>query len=275
MRSSENYPVPVRTPAPWDLLDEPTQRFYLEALSILDATGVPYCVAGAYALAAHAGIIRHTKDLDIFLKREDVARVMAAFERAGCRTERTHPHWLAKAFAPEPTDAFVDLIFRAASGLWEVDDEWVSHAKPGPVVGRMAPLNPPEELIWSKAMVMERHRFDGADSAHVLHARGRELDWDRLMRRAQGHEGILLGHLAFYRYIYPCEPEGAPDAVMEELLRRMRDHKPPPERLCRGTIVSWEQYLPDITDRGLVDGRLRPWGKLTPEEVERWTNADK
>jgi hypothetical protein len=264
-----------KAPTPSDHLDQPTREFYLRALEIMDESGVPYCVAGAYALAAHAGIVRHTKDLDIFLRRGDLPRVLGAFEHAGCKTERTHPHWLAKAFAPPPVDAFVDLIFRAASGIWEVDDQWVSHTRPGIVIGRTAPLIAAEELIWSKAMVMERHRFDGADIAHVLHARGPQLDWDRLLARAAGHEGILLGHLSFYRYIYPCEADHVPIQVMEELLRRVKQHRPPPEQVCRGTLVSWEQYLPDVNERGLVDGRLQPWGKLTPAEVDRWTAAEK
>src|SRR5947209_6947488 len=109
-------------PSPADHLDEPTREFYRHALDIMDSSGLPYCVAGAYALAAHAGIVRHTKDLDIFLRRADVAKAMAAFKKAGYRAEHTHPHWLAKAFSGEPADAFVDLIFRAASGLWDVDD---------------------------------------------------------------------------------------------------------------------------------------------------------
>lgn len=265
-----------QAPAPDEYLDEPTRQFYLRAMDILDRSRVPYCVAGAYALAAHAGIVRHTKDLDVFLRREDTARATAAFEKAGYRTERTHPHWLAKAFAREPADAFVDLIFRAASGLWDVDDEWLKHAVPGNVVGRTALLCPAEELIWSKAMVMERHRFDGADIAHVIQARGRSLDWDRLLWRAKGSDGILLGHLAFYQYIYPCDADHVPQRVMDELFRRMRDHRTSPDRrVCRGTILSWDQYLPDVNERGFADGRLRPHGKLTAEEIAVWTAAAK
>lgn len=261
--------------SPADKLDVPTRQFYRQSLDILDRSGVPYCVAGAYALAAHAGVVRHTKDLDIFLKRSDIDRVLEAFDRAGCRTERTHPHWLAKAFAPAPQDAFVDLIFRAASGLWEVDDEWVSHAKPGPVVGRMAPLCPPEELIWSKAMVMERHRFDGADIAHVIQGRGLEMDWRRLIRRAAGHEGILLGHLSFFRYIYPCDADQVPNWVLEALFQPVRNCCPPDEQVCRGTLLSWDQYLIDVNERGLLDGRLPPFGNLTQDEIRMWTEAEK
>ncbi|HEY2585097.1 MAG TPA: nucleotidyltransferase family protein [Tepidisphaeraceae bacterium] len=267
---------------PSDQLDPATCQFYLRTLEILDAAQIPYCVAGAYALAAYTRIVRHTKDLDVFLRRKDLARARRAFEAAGFRTEATHPHWLAKVFADDAAaDAFVDLIFRAASGIWEVDDEWVNHTELGPVVGRTAPLIPPEELIWSKAMVMERNRFDGADIAHVIQARGKQFDWERLLRRARGHEGILLGHLAFYQYIYPCDAKNLPDRVMQELFRRMREARAHPPQsadgglVCRGTVVSWDQYLFDINEHGMLDGRLAPWGNLTPDEIEQWTEADK
>ena len=270
------------TPSPSDQLDAATCQFYLRTLGILDAAQIPYCVAGAYALAAYTGIVRHTKDLDVFIRRKDLPRARQAFEAAGFRTEATHPHWLAKVFADDASaDAFVDLIFRAASGIWEVDDEWVNHAVPGTVVGRTAPLIPAEELIWSKAMVMERNRFDGADIAHVIQARGKALDWDRLLRRARGKEGILLGHLVFFEYIYPCDAENVPAWALDELFRITKESRagraqsPDAPHVCRGTIVSWDQYLLDINERGMLDGRLPPFGNLTPDEIEQWTMAVK
>ena len=43
-------------------------------------------------------------------------------------------------------------------------------------------LAPAEEMIWSKAFIMERERYDGADVAHLLHACARRMDWQRLLR---------------------------------------------------------------------------------------------
>ena len=43
------------------------------------------------------------------------------------------------------------------------------------------------------------------------------------------------------------------------------------ERLCRGAMLSWDQYLPDISERGYADARIEPRGTLTQEEVDRWT----
>src|SRR5678816_1669716 len=83
---------------PSDILDEDTRQYYLKALDILDRSGVNYVVGGAYALGYHAGVVRHTKDLDVFLRRDDMPRATRAFESAGIRTELTHPHWLGKAY---------------------------------------------------------------------------------------------------------------------------------------------------------------------------------
>jgi len=44
-------------------------------------------------------------------------------------------------------------------------------------------LTPVEEMLWSKAFVMERHRYDGADIAHLIRARGEHFDWNRLLQR--------------------------------------------------------------------------------------------
>jgi hypothetical protein len=265
-------------------LDERTQQFYRRVFDALERRKLRYCVGGAYAFAPYTSIVRHTKDLDIFLRRGDLPNAVDELARAGFRIEHTHPHWLAKAFAAtvvgdnDPTNgAFVDLIFRAASGVWVVDDDWLNHAVRRNVVGRLVPICAAEELIWSKAMVMERDRFDGADIAHLLRACGMRLDWPRLLSRATGHSGLLLGHLVFYRYIYPS-PEDAqcvPDWVVEELFQRMRREPPPSVRLCRGTLVSWNQYLHDVDDEGLVDARLRPWGALSAEEIKQWTDAPK
>jgi hypothetical protein len=47
------------------------------------------------------------------------------------------------------------------------------------------------------------------------------------------------------------------------------------DRICCGTVLSWEQYLPDVRERGFTDARLHPHGHMTAEEVERWTKAPK
>jgi hypothetical protein len=45
--------------------------------------------------------------------------------------------------------------------------------------------------------------------------------------------------------------------------------------VCYGTLLSWSQYLGDVLGSSFRDARIRPYGNLTPEEVARWTSAEK
>ena len=267
-------------------LDHVTRDFYLKSMSVLDGAGVPYLVGGAYALAHYAGIVRHTKDLDLFVRHSDLPKVFEAYTRAGYLTERTHPHWLAKAVCPgapaaDPSkgpDAFIDLIYGSGNGLCPVDNEWLAHAIDGRVLGRTAKLCPPEEIIWTKCFIQERERFDGADVAHMILARGDRLNWRRLLDRFGRHAPALLGHLIFFHYIYPSARDRVPRWVMDELTARLSEQPPATEngrRLCYGTFFSWEQYLPDVHGGTFEDARIQPAGPLSPAQVERWTKAEK
>lgn len=277
------HPLAAIATAPAAILDAPTRQFYLRALDVIEAAGVPYVVAGAYALAYHAGIVRHTKDLDLFVRRQDVPKALEVLEKElGTRSDWAHPHWLAKAWAADSdnTDgAFIDFIFRSANGMCAVDDAWLDAACPGDVLGRPTPLCPAEEIIWSKAWVMARERFDGADIAHLIQARGREMDWRRLVNRfasgRNGGERILLGHLLLFGFAYPAERDKVPAWVLDELMDRVRAEPPAEQNVCRGTLLSWDQFLPDVKERGYADARVKPHGTLSRTEVERWTAAEK
>lgn len=263
----------MTTPTPLVTAEQLSPRirsFYCHALELLDQAGVPYLLGGAYALAYHAGIVRHTKDLDLFIRPEHFRPAAQVLRNAGYRTDLIFPHWLGKSFHG---DAFVDLIFSSGNGLCPVDDEWFAHAIQGEAFGRAAPVCPAEEIIWTKSFVQERERFDGADIAHVLLSRGPSLEWDRLLRRFETHERVLLSHLFMFGYIFPSHRSCVPQHVVDELLQRVRAERVPDEPVCRGTLISRQQYLVDIHHRGFVDGRQQPHGKMSDDDIERWTAA--
>lgn len=220
-------------------------------------SGVPFLVGGAFGLELYTGVSRSTKDLDLFVRPRDVSRILEVFAAAGYRTELTDPQWLAKAWSG---DGFADVVFGSANGTGEVDDEWFHHAERGNVLGLSLDLCPVEETIWSKAFVMERSRYDGADVAHLLRARCESLDWPRLLRRFGDLWPVLFTHLVLFGFIYPSERARIPGWVMEELLSRLRselENPPDARRLCRGTLLSPTQYLPDIEEWGYEDARER------------------
>jgi hypothetical protein len=238
-----------------------------DALRALNARHVPYVVAGAYAFFEYTGVYRDTKDLDVFLRRRDLDAALAALESAGFRTELLDPVWIAKGYRGE---WFVDLIFSSGNGVAVVDDTWLARARPGVVMGVPARLAPAEEIIWSKAFVCERERYDGNDIAHLLRARGHALDWDRLLARFDEHWEVLLAHLVLYRFSFPSDRSTVPPRVMRELLRRVResldegDHE---GRLCRGTLLSKTQYRHVLEELGYDDVRERD--RRTAPEVDQ------
>jgi hypothetical protein len=250
-------------------LDPREAAVYCGAMDALSRARVPFLVGGAYAFASYTGIVRHTKDFDLFLKRSDVAPALRVLEDAGARTETPFPHWLAKAHFGD--DLLVDLIHGSGNGVAVVDDLWFAHAPESEVLGRRVLLCPPEEMIWSKAFVQERERYDGADVMHLLRARAATLDWDRLLSRFGPHWRVLLSYLVLFGFVYPEERARVPAPVMDGLLARLREESAPGSDgagVCQGTLFSRLQYLVDVRCWGYRD--VRPIGR---DDLERWTAA--
>ena len=249
----------------------PASQFYGDTLRTLNEAGVPFVVGGAFALKHYAGMGRATKDLDVFLCRRDLPRALEALQEKGYLTDVTFPHWLAKAWCGEH---FVDFIFASANGLCQVDEEWFTAAHRVTIFNQPALLCPIEEVIWSKCFVMERERFDGADIYHLIAATGDTLDWHHLLARVGDHWRVLLGHLVFFSFVYPREREKVPAWVTEQLMARMAAERASEDLpICNGTLLSREQYLFDLRERGYADARVPPWGSVPEADIETWTEA--
>jgi len=259
-------------PAVYNLDHHPGLKFYRSALATLADTSVPFVVGGAYAYSHYVSIARETKDFDIFIHPRDVERALAALRRRGYRTELAFPHWLAKAWSG---DAFMDVIFNSGNGIVAVDDEWFAHAPEARVLGMVLKLQPIEEMIWSKAFVMERERSDAADVAHLILKCSGSIDWDRLLARFGDHWRVLLAHLVLFGFVYPSERTRVPAHIVRELSRRLEAElgEDGLERVCNGTFLSREQYLTDVEQWEYHDARVAPRGSMSPEDVARWTAA--
>ena len=252
-------------------LDPETAAYYCRALAIMQRAGVPFLVGGAYAFERYTGIARHTKDFDVFVRRRDLERVLETFKEDDFQTELIFPHWLAKAFCGED---FIDVIFSSGNGVADVDDAWFQNAIDQEVFGTHVKLCPPEEMIWQKAFIMERERFDGADVAHLLRACAQEIDWERLLERFGDDWRVLFSHLVLFGFIYPAERSKIPGEVMQALMQRLEAEltADSAERLCQGTLLSRAQYLVDVNRWGYQDARVAQ-GRMEPEDVAHWTAA--
>jgi hypothetical protein len=248
-------------------------EFYKRVIEALRDADIDFLVGGAYAFFKYTGIGKDTKDLDLFIRRadwDDATRILA---EVGIDTELTFPHWLGKAFGGRQREFFVDLIFSGGNGIAEVDDEWFRNAPLDESLGYPVRLMPIEEMIWSKSFLMERERFDGADVLHLILTHQDDIDWARLLARFGEHWRILLSHLVLFPYVYPSELP--PQPVTNDLLDRARN-EPQAEvgiRLCRGPLLSREQYLVDLQRWEYLDARKVPLGSMTAEEIDAWTRA--
>src|SRR5437762_13038806 len=193
--------------------------FHCRSVAVLRAAQIPFLIGGAYVVEVYAGVSRSTKDFDLYIRPNHVKAALHALARAGYKTELTFPHWLAKGTYEGD---MLDLIFRAGNGLCEVDDSWFQRARDDELLGVPVKHCAPEEMIWMKAYIMERERFDGADIVHILRCCAAEIDWPHLVRRFGPDWRVLLSHLILFGYIYPGERTRIPFPVMEKLIARLR-----------------------------------------------------
>ena len=249
------------------------RRFYLHTMALLDEAGLPYLVGGGHALEHYTGIERGTKDFDIFVRRADYERITGALAAAGYHTELTFPHWLGKVSS---SHGYVDVIFNSGNGVTSVDEAWFQNASAGQVFGRPARMCPVEEMIWSKAFVMERERYDCADIMHLLLTCANRLDWPRLVERFAEHWRVLFSYLCLFGFVYPGERARIPEWVMSRfvgLLEREARVRPPAQHMCQGTLLSREQYLVDIQEWGFADVRNTRASMMTARDIVLWTDA--
>lgn len=250
---------------------DPAASFYMNALRKLHDSGIPFLVGGAFAFSHYSNISRETKDIDVFVRPADCPRVLEAFTQLGYRTEMPFPHWLGKIWQDEH---FMDVIFSSGNAVARVDDLWFDHAPKADVLGLIVRITPVEEMIWSKAFIQERERYDGADVAHLLRETGPSLDWPRLLMRFGDYWRVLLSHIILFGFVYPDKRQNVPTWVTEELVRRLMVSRPNlTSDVCYGTLLSREQYLHDLERLKYHDGRLEPYGPMTQEQIEIWTAA--
>jgi len=96
-----------------------------------------------------------------------------------------------------------------------------------------------------------------------------------LVRRFGSHWRVLLSHLVLFGFIYPSERNRIPSSVLSDLLQRTQEElsTTPSDHVCRGTLISRAQYLPDVHERGYRDGRLAAGSHMTAADIESWTAA--
>jgi predicted nucleotidyltransferase len=231
---------------------EEQAALFREVLMALEEKQFPYAVSGAFALRAHTGICRFTKDLDLFMTAKTSCEIFPYLHERGFDCEVRDPVWLAKARKGE---FFVDLITGMSNGVIVVEDSWIERAIPVVVNGITTRVLAPEELVASKIFVAKRERFDGADIAHVIYGTYGCFDWERELQLVGDHWEILLWSLLLFRYVYPAQTHYVPDAIWRKLLRRLETQisTPQPDAKFRGSLVDENMFAIDLNEWELAN----------------------
>ena len=213
---------------------------------------VPFAVSGGFAFHHHTGIWRTTKDLDLVTPPDAVPRAFKVLVEEGFDTYVQDPVWLAKA---RRGDYFVDIITGVGNATLTVEQEWIDRGQEDEVLGIRCKVLSAEEMIASKLFVTRRERFDGADIAHLLKARARTLDWDRLRKLTDPHWQMLLGELVLFAYIYPARTGDIPPSVWSELIDRFHKSvtEPQSDQPFRGTLIDPRMFAIDVNEWGERD----------------------
>jgi hypothetical protein len=231
------------------------REIYRRALEAVNAAHVGFVVAGAYAIYEHTGIYRKTKDLDLFFEPSSVVAAARALKAAGFVMRLEDSHWLAKATMG---DYFVDLIYGMGNGVALIDASWIQQSRPGILAACPVRIAPPEELIWHRLFISERHRHDMSDIVHLMLCCGESLDWERLVTRVGEHWPLLLSPIFMFSYVYPGYRSNIPPWVTEHLLERARDqfdHNDDDQDFTRGPFISRFSFAIDVSEWGFNSPR--------------------
>ncbi len=186
-------------------------RLYRPALEAALAEGPDFAVAGGLAFSAYSGRKRNTKDIDVCVRPSDRQSMIDHLTQAGFEDyyerEKYDRKWIFRGWKD---GTIVDVIWQMANYRTQVDDLWLTRGPKVRLHGCHVRLLPPEELIWSKLYVLQRERCDWPDLLNIVHAVGRELDWNYLLARIGPDAPILGGLLNVFGWLCPDQARQLP-----------------------------------------------------------------
>lgn len=226
------------------------EGFYAKILNIIIENKIPFLIGGSFAVYKYTDLRYPTNDLDVFCKAGDFPKIITILRQNNVDIKVLDERWLAQVIE---TEYHLDLLFSSPNYLITVDELWFEHAVHAKLFDIKVKLIPKEELIWCKAYVQDRDRFDGADINHIILISGQNLDWKRLLMRMESNWEVLLSILINFRFIYPSERNLVPDWLLKELISRLMyqlQNPIPRDKICRGPLLSRTQYKVDLTRLG-------------------------
>ncbi len=231
------------------------EEIYREALWALHRSKLHYAVGASFARHAYTQIWRTTKDLDIFVRPQDLRAVFDLLEKLGFKLEVVENHWLAKAWKD---GFFIDFIFGTGHGQIPINDDFFRGSLKAEILDVPSRLMPVEEMIAAACYIKSRRRFDAMDTVHLILVTHGQIDWARVRERLGENQELLLMDLLLFDFVYPGHSDYLPKTLVvtlfEEVRQRWQEKNVDP-KLFRGTLLDPFSFVVDIEDWGYHDAR--------------------
>ncbi len=206
-------------PAIWaESVPDEEWEVYERVIRGIAASGPPFALGGAFALATYTGHLRNTKDLDIYVlpeDRESMIKVMTS-----CGLEDYHsklPYdrgWIYRGYS---SGMIVDIIWGMPNRRSMADTHWLTRGPSVEIRGHRLKILPAEELIWGKMYVMQRERCDWPDVMNLLYHTGAALDWQHLLWRAHDDTPVLASVVTLFSWLCPDRADEFPRWLWDAL----------------------------------------------------------
>jgi hypothetical protein len=218
-----------------DAISRSEWRIYRSAIGALRKEGIEFLVGGGFARAGYIGHWRDTKDIDFYLRPGDRQRARRALTTAGFDDYyQKLPYDRAWIYRSYKKNVIVDVIWAMANQRAAVDDDWFQYAPRLSIHGERVLLIPPEELLWCKLYIIQRDRCDWTDIFNLVREHGSQIDWSRLIRRAEQDVPLLEAMLTVYEWLCPSDARKLPASLsrlVNAARRRMRSRPPTHDRI--------------------------------------------
>jgi hypothetical protein len=143
----------------------------------LKETGIPFCLAGSFAVYARGGeSVDH--DIDFLIKEGDAEAVLTALSEVGFRGEVPPEGWLVKVYDEE--DYLVDMIFNPVQR--PVTDATLADTDVIAVNACHMPVLSATELMIHKMLTWSAHYCDFSRGLPVARSLREQIDWDVVAR---------------------------------------------------------------------------------------------
>lgn len=157
----------------------------LEALKTiaasLKADGVPFALAGSYAVYARGGA-RSLHDVDFVVQHQSVPAVTSSLESRGLKVVQPPEDWLIKAYQD---DVCIDVIHTLAAG--PVDQAMLDRAEEMPVESVRMPVLSATDLLVGKMRALSEHACNLEPVLAVARTLREQLDQPTVLDAIRGH----------------------------------------------------------------------------------------